>query len=766
MAPQMGLKLDPQSEAARDLAKRAVPPGGQLKLPALLSALYHTSSLKERFPRMASWLEMPRECRKETPDEVPVADSLRPVLGRLAAQETGPLDPERWFRALLDSPPGRELAGSAGLKESDVEEILTALAPAPEAPPPVPQPADSGWRGSPERKQLMEALGTFGRTLTATEPPHKGTVEMDRPLQSLIRALVKRKQRSAIVIGQPGTGKSAVVYELARLLIAGDESIPAKLREHEIFELSPTFLRSGAAHVGQYDERVSTLIKLLREHPKVILFVDEVHSLLQSGIHERGPFTDANEAFKQALAAGEISMIGCTTTAEYRYHLAPDQALAERFTTITIEAPSAEATLRILKARRPGVAKYYDLEVPDEILEQTVKLAEERLLGRAQPRKSIQLLDEACAYAVTRTPPAKRVTEADLWQALEDTIGHTITPPEGLDKDKVLSQLRAKIVGQDETLAGIASAVVSGLGGWASKREAPRGVFFFCGPTGVGKTETALLLSKILGGGRESLVRVDCNTLGRSGLDSGPINNILLGVPPGYLGYVRGKGGVLSRIRDHPESVVLFDEIEKADPGIGKLLLQVMDDGRCEDNDGNTLDFRRSFIIFTTNAGCIYEQKRIGFDGESGPIQPRTDVEAVKSHIRAMGLGEEFLGRVGHFFVFNGLAADSIRVVIETQLGRLRETAEVRGYELEWQAEIVEHLASQWQPRFGVRHLVAILRNRIVEQLSVADAQGELSQVKKIRLETLAAGKGDAGRDLTGLAARERRDDTMVIRVA
>jgi ATP-dependent Clp protease ATP-binding subunit ClpA len=762
----MGLKLDPQSQAARDLAARTVPPGGQLKLSALLSALYHTSSLKDRFPKIASWLERPREVRKETPEEVPVADSLKPILGRLAAQETEPLDPERWFRALLDSSPGRELAASAGLKQSDVEDILSALAPAPEPPLPAPEPAEPSWRTSPERAKLIEALSTFGRTLTATEPPQKGTVEMERPLQALIRALVKRKQRSAIVIGQPGTGKSAVVYELARLLMAGDESIPEMLREHDVFELSPTFLRSGAAHVGQYDERVSTLIKLLRAHPKVILFVDEVHSLLQSGIHERGPFTDANEAFKQALAAGEISMIGCTTTAEYRHHIAPDQALTERFTIITLEAPSAEATLRILKTRAPSVAKYYDLDVPGEILEQTVKLTEERLLGRAQPRKSIQLLDEACAFAVTRTPRAKRVAEEDLWAALEGTVGHAVTRAERVDRNEILRQLRAKIVGQDEVLAGIASAVVSGLGGWTSKSGAPRGVFFFAGPTGVGKTETALLLSKILGGGRESLVRVDCNTLGRSGVDSGPILNILLGVPPGYLGYVRGKGGVLSRIRDHPESVVLFDEIEKADPGIGKLLLQVMDDGRCEDNDGNTLDFRRSFIIFTTNAGCIYEQKRIGFDGDSGPIQPRTDLEAMKSQIRAMGLGEEFLGRVGHFFVFKGLDAAAIRVVIEAQLGRLRDLAEMRGYELEWQPEILEHLASQWQPRFGVRHLVAILRNRIVEQLSVADAQGELSQVTKIRLESLAAGEAGAGRDLTGLATRERRDGTMVIKVA
>ncbi|NNG15793.1 MAG: ATP-dependent Clp protease ATP-binding subunit [Gemmatimonadales bacterium] len=758
----MGLKLDPESEAARDLAKRAVPAGGELDVGILLSALYHSSALKDQFPQLAPCLKKPAKRHKDAPDKVQLAEALRPVMTHLAALNDRPLSPVVWFRALLESEPGRAFVTSAGVTESDLQAVLSAL-PAVAA---APEPAPSGWRESSERREVIEALGTFGRTLTATDPPQKGVVQMERPLKSLLRALAKRKQRSAIVIGAPGTGKSALVYELARRLITGDGSIPARLRDYDIFELSPTFLRSGASYVGQYDERVSSLIKLLRAHPKVILFVDEVHSLLQSGMHARGPFTDANEAFKQALAMGELSMIGCTTTAEYRHYIEPDQAMAQRFTVVRIEAPSPEETLRILVARRPTVQDFYDLPISDDILERTVELTEEYLLGRAQPRKSIQLLDEACAFAVMQDPPADDVTEAELWQALEGTIGHSIARTAQLTEEQLFEELGAKIIGQDQALRGIARAFVSGLGGWAAKRNAPRGVFFFAGPTGVGKTETALLLSKVLGSGRESLVRVDCNTLQGSGHDSHPAVNILLGPPPGYVGYVRGEGGKLSTIRDHPESIVLFDEIEKADPGVGKLLLQIIDDGRCEDTDGNTLDFRRSFIIFTTNAGCVYDEKRLGFHTAAGPIRPRTDMEALRGEIRAMGLGEEFLGRIGHYFEFNGLEGDSIRQILGAQLDRLRETAEVRGYDLEWQDEIVEHLTSQWQPRFGVRHLVAILRNRIVEQLSVAEAQGELKGIKTIRLEVLETDGADDKQDLAGLAARERRKETLVIKVA
>jgi ATP-dependent Clp protease ATP-binding subunit ClpA len=758
------VNLDAESQAAVDLAKRALPKDAELEAGLLLAALYHSSRLKQRFPDLADCLEPPREKRKKTPAETTVAESIQPVLGRLADSE-GTIGSVELFRALVESDPGREFLISGGVDEMMVSAILASL-----DGPGEPEEAEgftSEWRDSRERQEAIEAVASYGRMLTLSEPPHKGVVEMERPLKSLIKTLCRRKRRNAIVIGYPGTGKSALVYELARLLVRGDKSLPARVRDYDIFELSPSFLRSGAGIVGLYDERVSSLIKVLRAHPKIILFVDEIHSLLQSGMHERGPFTDANEAFKAALGLGEISCIGCTTTAEYRHYIEPDGALTRRFSVIRLEPPSAKATLQILKARRPKVEDFYDgLRLPDEMLQRAIDLTEQYLPSRFQPDKSIQLLDEACALCVTMEAPPEALNEDVLWQALEDIIGHSIVREERITEEELFAQLREKIIGQDKALTGIARAFVSGLGGWG-KKSVPRGVFFFAGPTGVGKTETAVLLSKILGGGQESLVRVDCNTLQGSGHDPRGALSTLLGVPRGFLGYVRGQGGVLSRVRDKPESIVLFDEIEKADPGVGKLLLQIIDDGRVEDRDGNVLDFRRSFIIFTTNAGCVYDSKAIGFEqgDAAASATPRADLEIMKSEIRALGLGEEFLGRIGHYFIFEGLGTDSIRLIIQKQLDRLRDTADVRGYELEWEDKLPDHLAAQWQPRFGVRHLTSILRNRIVEHLSVADAQGELKGVSKIRLEVLET-DAPAAPDLTGLAKRERRNDTLVIKVA
>lgn len=759
----MALKLDPAARTALDRAKRAVPDGGELDLDILLRVLYHGSALKERFPGLAKRFPDLKELRDKTPAKVEVAEPLRPALRFVAHQQDGPLGPEEWFALLLRSVQDSPHAAEFGIDEELIRDVVTFVESLDTGSGP---PAEtSAWRQSSERRELLDALDSFGRCLTVGEPPQKDIVEMADELEALVRALVKRKQRSAIIIGEPGTGKSALVYELARRMVRGERPVPEQLRGHDIFELSPVFLRSGASYVGQYDERVGTLLKLLRAHPQVILFVDEVHSMLQSGVHERGPFTDANEAFKQAVNLGEIAMIGATTTGEYRHYIEPDQALSQRFSTVHVDPPSAEATRRIMAARRQRVAEFYGLRIPDRILHQAVDLTEQYLPGRAQPRKTIQLLDEACAYCVTKDPPLEEVTEDTLWTALEETIGHGVIRRDTLDTEDVYCRLRAKIVGQDETLRSIATEVVSGLGGWLEKREAPRGIFFFCGPTGVGKTETALLLSRILGGGRESLVRVDCNTLQGSGLDSGPARNVLLGPPPGYIGYVRGQGGVLSKIRDHPESVLLFDEIEKADPGVGEILLRIIDDGRCEDNDGNILDFRRAFIIFTTNAGSVYDTKRIGFGGEAdSDTRAHTDIEALRNEIRRMGLGEEFLGRIGHFFVFEGLSDDAVNEIIDLQLARLRETAEVRGFSLAWDDDIVPYLTDQWEPRFGVRHLVSILRTRVIAPVSIADAQGELKDVDTIRLEVLDGQSTEAGR--TGEERHERRGSELVIQLA
>ncbi|MGD2215754.1 MAG: AAA family ATPase [Gemmatimonadales bacterium] len=752
------MNFDAESQAAVDLAKRATPKGGELELGTLLAALYHSTGMKERFPQLGSYLETPEENRKRTPKEVDVAEPLQPILDDLL-QDPDTVTVEEFFTALIESDTGHEFLMSKGMSETDIEAMMVALGGA--------RISDSGWRGSPEREAAIRDLSSYGRMLTATELPSRGMVEMEKPLRSLIRTLSKMRRRNAMVIGHAGTGKSALVYEFSRRLVRGDESIPARLRDLDVFELSPAFLRAGAGVVGEYDKRIKKLLGILQEHPKVVLFVDEIHSLLQSSMHERSPFTEANETFKAALARGDFACIGCTTTSEYRFFIERDTALARRFSMIKIEPPSAEATVGILHARRPPMLEYYSpLRIPDAVLERTVELTEEYIPGRFQPDKSIQLLDEACAYCVTAEPPLEEVGEEALWTALEDIIGHSIVRSERIDEAELFEKLRAKIVGQDETLRQIARAFVAGLGAWV-KKSRPRGVFFFAGPTGVGKTETAVLLSKILGGGRESLVRVDCNTL-QGVHDPGPALNILLGVAPGYIGYVRGKGGLLSKVRDRPESIVLFDEIEKAHPGVGKVLLQIIDNGNVEDNDGNFLDFRRAFIIFTTNAGCVYDRHQVGFDrsGEPAATSPRVDTEALKGELRALGLGEEFLGRISHWFNFQGLEVDSVEKIIELQLTRLQQTAAEMAYALAWDTDIVGYLSSQWQPRFGVRHLTTILRNRIEEQLSVADAQGELKGVSKIYLEVLDTIDQEEARRFAGVAERELQGDTLIINLA
>jgi len=766
-------KLDyfsPEAQEALDLAKQAVPEGESLTPELLMAAAYHVARMKDELPQLAPYLAKPKRVRKKVPDEVPVAAPLRRVFGELSRDDMVTID--ELMVALVQSEGGRAFLLSQGLPENEPANVIASLTGQAVTTTEEVASAEPSWRLSPERQEVSEALSTYGRMLTVGDPPQKGIVEMDRYLRGLQKSLIKMRRPNVIIIGQPGTGKTALVYEFARRIVTGDPSVAPALRGRDIFELSPSFLRSGASVVGQYDERVSALIKILEGHSEIIMFVDEVHSLLQSGMHERGPFTDANESFKQALGRGSISMIGATTTAEYRHYIAPDAALARRFGLLRIEPPSREDTLKIIHARLPQFTKHYpELRISEEIISRTIELTEDLLPSRFQPDKSLELLDEACALCSMQEPPAEEITEAVLTEALEDSLGHSVIRPGTLTLETLLEELKSKIVGQDKALETLATSFVAGLSEDWQERDEPRGIFFFCGPTGVGKTETALVLAKILGGGREALVRIDCNTLQGAGYeDPGPVINRLLGPPPGYIGYARGEGGLLSKVRDYPECIVLFDEIEKAHPGVGKILLQILDEGRVLDTDSNLLDFRRSFIIFTTNAGCTYESTRrpIGFvtpdefqDNAAGAAAPKVSVEAVQDELRRLGYGEEFLGRNIDYIEFVGLHQADIEVVLRRQLERLGETAELRGFELECGEDVIQHLVAQWQPRFGVRQLTTILRHRIVEQLAIAEVQGELKDVTRIRLEKMP------GEDtVVGLAARKVEGDTVTVFVA
>jgi ATP-dependent Clp protease ATP-binding subunit ClpA len=754
----MALVFDPEAQQAIDLAKRSLPADGELDVGILLAALYRTPRLHGRLPDLTRFLPEPKPTSKRA-GERPVAAPLQPVLGTLPVDT--PIGADLLFHTLVSSDPGRAFMVSAGAGDEvirQVEHALTGAAPAGDE--------STGWRSSSERREVIDALAGYGRTLTAIDLPHKNIIGGEKVLTSLVKNLVQRKRHSALIVGPSGTGKTAIVHEFARRLVQNDPTIPAILRDRDVFELSPAYLRAGAGVVGEYEQRLKALLEILRQHPKVILFVDEVHSLLQSGMHVQSPWAQANEEFKKVIGSGEITLIGCTTMAEYQHYIEPDVALVRRLGLVRVDPPTPAETLGMLEARRQRVEAHYAVRIPPELLAKAVNLSEDYLLGRYQPSKSIQLLDEACAWCIVQDPPLEELTEEALILALEDTIGRGVVRAKPLSIEEVHGRLTDTLVGQDDLLADLAHAFVAGMGEFKAAKG-PRGNFFFAGPTGVGKTQAALVLAEILGGGRDTLIRVDCNTLQGSGYDSGPAINRLLGPPPGYIGYVRGEGGILSKIRNIPEAIVLFDEIEKADPGVAKMLLQILGEGTTQDADDNLLDFRRSFLIFTSNAGVSYEGHHadVGFIQREAGHGTVSDVskETVLEDLRRRGFPQEFLGRNFKWFIFSELDRDNILIVIERQLSGLEEMAELRGYELEWDPAIVRYLADQWEPRFGVRHLTTIVKNRVSEQLSVADAQGELEGVKRIRLEHLDPAAGTVS---IGGARRRREEETLIIELA
>jgi ATP-dependent Clp protease ATP-binding subunit ClpA len=307
----------------------------------------------------------------------------------------------------------------------------------------------------------------------------------------------------------------------------------------------------------------------------------------------------------------------------------------------------------------------------------------------------------------------------------------------------------------------LAQAFVAGRGenSWFL-RPGPRGVFLFGGPTGVGKTETALQLARILGGGRDALVRVDCQNLQGSGTghDANTLIWRLLGVAPGYVGHQAGcKDGMLVKVREFPECVLLLDEFEKADNAVGKVLLRILDEGKAQDSEGNELDFRRCFVVLTTNAGVTYH------DPQRGPMglvhaSPRgaasVSAEDVRDDLRLTGLGQEFLGRIQHTFLFRALDLQDIRTILERQLDQLRAFAQARHRELEWSPALVDLLVKRWQPHFGVRYLSNLLRDHVLDQLSLASVQGELTdEVQQIYLD--AGGNGAPAGGEGGTRRRE-----------
>jgi ATP-dependent Clp protease ATP-binding subunit ClpA len=794
--------LDEICRQALDLAKRALPEGQRLDVSTLLDALFFSAELgkQDLLAPLVPYFHEPTPLRDKS-SPVRVDEGLKEVFqslasvarvtpqvlfvtlmrsetGQLALQERG-LSPEEWTNiepsllvfAALDM---------AGIEFDQTEPASAAEQPAGEEDTLVPGEGANVTqpRRAARRKKIKADLGDFGILLTDPDRPLRmPRVLPDRPLATLLRHLLTPRSRNILLIGPPGVGKTSLLHALAQKLMTGGADLPVPLHDLELFELSPNFPRTGPASFGDFNpaqelQKVRTFLRTLEDNPDVVLVVDRFFAFLGM-LHRISLHQELFDGFIHSLDTGAITCIGCLAPEEQARLGELDASLFRRFRILHLPPPMGEDLLAILEARRRKLEEHFGpLQVPADLLAQAVKLSDEHLRDRHQPEKSIRLLESACARASTEQPPAPVLTEKHLLQGVEDFVGSVVVSGPTITVEELTDGLQRHIVGQDGILARLAQAVVAGRADNAwFLRPGPRGVFLFGGPTGVGKTETALHLSRLLGGGRDALVRVDCQNLqgSGSGWEANTLTWRLLGVAPGYRGHTPGcRDGLLVRVRDFPECVLLFDEFEKADATVGRLMLRILDEGKCQDSEGHELDFRRCFVILTTNAGVTYhdpDRGRIVFaPPEASATLPQASTGDLQRDLLSTGLGQEFLGRVQHVFLFNGLHREHIRAVLERQLEELKKVAQVRGKELSWSPAVVDHLARIWeeQKNLGARYLTSLVRSHIIEQLNIAASLGELPpEVARICIDAPASSNS-----VPGHSTRRRHADELRIELS
>ncbi len=588
-------------------------------------------------------------------------------------------------------------------------------------------------RKSSAPKSDTPALDAYGRDLTrlALQGKLDPVVGREQEIARTLRILSRRRKNNPILLGEPGVGKSAIVEGLAQQLIHTDAP---ELQDKRIISLDMAVLVAGTMYRGQFEERMKNVLQELRRHPEIILFIDEIHTLMGAG--NGSGSLDAAGILKPALARGEVQCIGATTLEEYKKTIEKDGALERRFQKIIVPPATADETKSILERLAPFYSDYHHVNYSPEAIEACVRLADRYITDRAFPDKAIDVLDEAGALVSGRQDPptaqpsnsqtaqpsnsqtaegTPTVSDTDIAEVVSIISGvpvQRVATAEGQRLRELDATLRSRVIGQDEAVSQVVKAIRRSRMGLADPGR-PIGSFFFLGPTGVGKTYLAQCLAEEMFGSKDALVRFDMSEYAEKHTAS-----LMVGAPPGYVAHEEG-GRLTEAVRRKPYSIILFDEIEKAHPDIFNVLLQVLDEGRLTDRQGHTVDFRNTIIIFTSNVGTrqLAEQGGgIGF--ESSALDARTS-QAILTKALNRTFPPEFVNRLDAVIFFHPLEHDALARIVDIELSGLLARTAVMGYDVTVSPEVREQIIREGSdPRYGARPLRRAIQTHIEDVIT------------------------------------------------
>ena len=649
------------------------------------------------------------------------------------------------------------------------------------------------------RVSQTPTLDQFSRDLTALAREGKldPVVGREREIMRMIQILSRRTKNNPCLVGEPGVGKTAVVEGLANRIVANN--VPEVIENKRLLTLDLSAMVAGSKYRGEFEERIKRVIAEAGADGEVLLFIDEIHTIIGAGGAEGA--LDAANILKPALARGELQIIGATTLEEYRKHIEKDAALERRFQPITVEEPSEEESIAILRGIKEKYEEHHKVRIDDEAILAAVKLSARYINDRYLPDKAIDLIDEAssklrithsgepktikrlreqllllegekedcirkedfeAASLIKKKQEQKKkkldkvleewkqdkeenqlhVTESDIALIVSDW---TRIPAEKLSESeseklkKLEEMLHARVIGQDEAVHAVAQAIKRGRVGLKDPKR-PIGSFMFLGPTGVGKTELSKALAEVVFGSEQNLIRVDMSEY----MEKYSVSK-MIGSPPGYVGYDEG-GQLSEKVRRNPYSVILFDEIEKAHPDVLNILLQVLDDGHITDSQGRKVSFKNTIIIMTSNVGAeqIVSPKKLGFD--SSVDQRDRDYTYMKTKVLEelkRLFKPEFLNRIDEIIVFRPISKENMAQILEIMLKNLYQRAKGEmnlGISLDKKAKsfLIE---KGYDPKFGARPLKRTIQTEVEDILSEAILEGEVHPGEKVNLRVDKSGE-------------------------